>query len=55
MGLFSFIFGLLSAENNSRTDEFAENNSWFKHSGEEHDVEDGYCIECDDDEENLMN
>jgi len=48
MGLFSFLFGLLgSSLSNNNDDLWVENDSWFEHSGEDHDVEDGYCMECD--------
>ncbi len=54
MGLFSFILDMLSDNAQPQSDEWVENDSWFEHSGEEHDVGDGYCLECDDDEENLI-
>lgn len=54
MGLLGFVLDILTSSDNSNSNDFVENESWFEHSGEEHDIEDGYCIECDDDEENLI-
>lgn len=61
MGLFlDLALALLSSPEPKRRrhsrwddDPFRENNSWFEHSGEDHDEEDGYCMECDDEIDDL--
>ncbi len=54
MGLLGFLLDILGSDNSDkRTDCFTENDSWFEHEGEKHDIEDGYCIECDDYDDDL--
>ncbi len=54
MGILGFLFDLLTSSDKNKANMFTENDSWYEHSGEDHDLEDGYCLECDDDEEDLM-
>lgn len=55
MGLLGFLLDILGSDDSDRQIHgFKENDSWFEHEGEEHDIEDGYCCECDDDEDNLI-
>lgn len=50
----SFLLDILGSDNSDkRTDCFTENDSWFEHEGEKHDIEDAYCIECDDYDDDL--
>ena len=54
MGLLGFLLDILGSDNSDkRTDCFTENDSWFEHEGEKHDIEDGYCIEFDDYDDDL--
>lgn len=54
MGILGFLFDILGSSSGRKPTENIESDSWFEHSGEDHDIEDGYCLECDDDEDNLM-
>ena len=48
MGFLGLLFDLLLGTSNKKNNDFwVEEESWFEHSGEEHDVESGYCSECD--------
>ena len=33
--------------NKNNDNSWVEEESWFEHSSEEHDIDDGYCMECD--------
>lgn len=53
MGLLNLLFGNSGKSNDRLFDDKDKNDDWFDHSGEDHDNEDGWCTECEEDEEDL--
>lgn len=49
MGLFDAFFG--QPKKKSEWDTYDDD--WFDHSGEDHDMFEGHCMECEEDEEDL--
>ena len=48
MGFLGLFVDLVLGTSDKKADDlWVEEESWFEHSGEEHDIEDGYCMECD--------
>ncbi len=50
MGLFDILF---NNTNNTKSIWDDDNEDWFEHSGEDHDIFDGHCVECEELEEDL--
>ena len=55
MSIIDFLLKLMEGNPKSLSDDlFRENDSWFEHESVQHEVDDGYCMECDDYEEDIL-
>lgn len=53
MGFFDFLFAAIAAEKKPLWEDTDSDTDWFDHDAEDHDTEDGFCMECDEDEADL--